>query len=75
MEFWGLEIQDISLCCWAKFENHRATAKMYDELDHLFDDGTTRIPPPLSNSVISKIHYYVFHTLENPAFSILAKAC
>lgn len=73
MEFWNLEIRDISMCCWTKYENHKATEKMYSELDELFDDGTNHITAPISDRWISKIHYYVFHTLENPAFSCLAK--
>lgn len=73
LAFWEIEKCEISMCCWSKYDSHRATAKMYEELDDLFDDGTQSVTAPKSPTWGSRFHFYMFHTLENPSFSLLAR--
>lgn len=73
LRYWRLCETDISMCCWAKYDSSKATTKMFEELDKLFDDGTSGITAPLSESYASRFRFYVFHTLESPSFSVGAR--
>ena len=43
LKFWRVRETDISMCCWSKYDSSRATTKMFEELDKLFDDGTSSV--------------------------------
>lgn len=73
LEFWELDIASISMCCWSKYDSHRADLAIYQELDELFEGPDTVIVPDDISSHWSWIKFYLFHTLEDPNFSIGAK--
>ncbi|XP_067949682.1 potassium voltage-gated channel protein Shaw-like [Watersipora subatra] len=73
LEYWGLNFTDISMCCWNKYDSNRADIAIYNELDKIFE-GPSRVTAPADEtSRLSWLKFYIYHTLENPKFSVLAK--
>ena len=61
------------MCCWTKYDSHRAEIDIYKELDVLFEGPTEVTSPDDISSYWSWIKFYLYHTLEDPNFSVAAK--
>lgn len=73
LEFWQLDFISISMCCWSKFDAHRADAKIYEELDTLFEGVSDVTTAKNVDSLWSWARFYTYHILEDPNFSVGAK--